>query len=126
MDLFIYTGSGSAGCWIRVHNEELHKLYASLDIRVIKSRRMRCAEPLARMGELRNEYRILVGKREETRPLGRPKCRREDIIRMDLREIWQKIVDWIHLAQDKDQWRAVINTELNFRVPLRSRNFVSR
>jgi hypothetical protein len=64
-------------------------------------------------GEKRNTYRILVGKR----PLGRPRCRWEDNIRMDLREIGWGGMDWIDLAQDTDQWRAFVNTVMNLRVP---------
>jgi hypothetical protein len=68
-------------------------------------------------GERKNAYRILVGKPKGKRPLGRPKCRWEDNIRMDLREIGWGGVDWIDLAQDRDQWRAFVNTVMNLRVP---------
>jgi hypothetical protein len=77
-----------AGEWRKLHNEELHNLYSSpVIIRQVKSRRMRWAEHVARMGEERKVYRVLVGKPEGKRPLGRPRCRWEDGIRMDLREI---------------------------------------
>jgi len=77
-----------AGGWIRLHNEDLHNLYASPNnIRLIKSRRLRWAGHVARMGTLRNAYSIPVGKPECKRPLGRPRHRWEDNIRMDLREI---------------------------------------
>jgi hypothetical protein len=69
------------------------------------------------MGENRNAYRILVGKLEEKRPLGGPRRRWEDIIRMDLREIGWGGMDWIDLAQDGDQWRALVNTVMNLQVP---------
>jgi hypothetical protein len=69
------------------------------------------------MGEKRNAYRILVGKPEGKRLLGRPRCRRVDNIKMDLREIGWDGVDWIDMAQDKDQWRTLVNTVLNLRVP---------
>jgi len=66
------------------------------------------------MGELRNAY-ILVGKPEGERPLGRPRCRLEDNITMNLREIGWEAEEWVHLAQDRDQWRAVVNTVMNLR-----------
>jgi hypothetical protein len=91
------------GGWIKLHNEELHGLYSSPSIiRVIKARRMRWAGHVARMGEVRGAYNILVGKPEGKRPLERPRRRWEDNIKMDLREIGFGDVDWIHLAQDKD------------------------
>jgi hypothetical protein len=106
------------GEWRKLHNEELHNLYSSPGIiRTIKSRRMRWAGHVARMGEKRNAYRILVGKPEERRPLGRPRCRWVDNIKMDLREIGWDGVDWVVLAQDRDQWRALVNTVMNLRVP---------
>jgi hypothetical protein len=69
------------------------------------------------MRKMRSEYRILVGKPEGKRPLGRPKCRLKDNIKMDLWETGLEGVDWIHLARDRDQWRAVVDTVMNFRVP---------
>jgi hypothetical protein len=72
---------------------------------------------VARMGEQRNAYRILVGKPEGKRPLGRPRRRWVDNIKMDLREIGWEGMGWIDLAQDKDQWGALVNTVMNFRVP---------
>jgi hypothetical protein len=69
------------------------------------------------MGEVRGAYNILVGKHEGRRPLGRPRRRWEDNIRMDLREIGFVDVDWIHLAQDRDTWWALVNTVMNLRVP---------
>jgi hypothetical protein len=87
------------GDWRKLHNEELHNLYSSPNIiRMIKSRRMRWAGNVARMGEMRNGYRILVKKPEGKRPLGRPICRWVDNIKMDLREIGCGGVDWIDLA----------------------------
>jgi hypothetical protein len=84
---------------------------------MIKSRRMRWAWHVARMGETRNAYRILVGNPEGRRPLGRPRRRWVDDIKMDLREIGWDGVDWVDLAQDRDQWRALVNTVINLRVP---------
>jgi hypothetical protein len=79
-----------------LHNDELHSLYSSPNIvRVIKSRRMRWAGHVARMEEGRGVYRVLVGRREGKRPLGRPRCRWEDNIRMDLREIGIDEANWI-------------------------------
>jgi hypothetical protein len=101
-----------------MHNEELHNLYSSPNvIRMIKSGRMRWAGHVARMGDLRSAYRILVGKPEGKRPLGRPKRIWMDNIKIDLREVGLDGVDWIDLAQDRDQWRALVNTVMNLRVP---------
>jgi hypothetical protein len=69
------------------------------------------------MGEVRGAYNILVERPEGRRPLGRPRRRWEDNITMDLREIGFGVVDWIHLAQDRDRLRAVVNTVINLRVP---------
>jgi hypothetical protein len=101
-----------------LHNEELHNLYSSPNIiRTIKSRRMRWAGHVARMGERRNAYRILVGKPEGRRSLGRPRRRWVDNIKIDLREIRWNSVDWVDLAQDRVHWRALVNTVMNLRVP---------
>ena len=89
------------GAWRRSHNEELNDLYSSPNIvRVIKSRRMRWAGYVARMGEERGVYKVLLGKPEERRPLGRPRHRWVDNIRMDLQEVGCVCMDWIGLAQD--------------------------
>jgi hypothetical protein len=105
------------GGWRKLHNEELHNLYCSSSIiRIIKSWRMRWAGHIAQMREKRNAHRILVGKPEGKRPLGRPRCKWEDNIRMDLREIRWSGMNWIVLAQDRDQWRALVNTVMNLRV----------
>jgi hypothetical protein len=77
---------------------------------------MRWAGYVARMGEERNVYKVLVGKPEGKRPLGRPRRRWEDVIRMDLREIGLGCVDWIRLAHDRDRWRAVVSAMMNLRV----------
>jgi hypothetical protein len=106
------------GDWRKLNNEELHNLYSPPNIiRTIKSRRMRWTGHVARMGETRNAYRILVGKPEGKRSLGRPRRRWVDNIKMDLTEIGWYGVDWIELAQDRDQWRALVNTVMNLRVP---------
>jgi hypothetical protein len=106
------------GEWRKLHNEELHDLYSSPSIiRIIKSRRMRWVGLVARMGEKRNAYRLLVGKPEGKRPLGRPRRRRVDNISMDLGEVEWGDVDWIGLAKDRNRWRALVNSVLNFRVP---------
>jgi len=85
-------------------------------VRVTKSRRMRLAGHVERMGEGRGVYRVLVGKPEGRRPLGRPRRRWEDI-RMDLREVGCECVDWMELAQDRDRWRALVSAVMNLRVP---------
>jgi hypothetical protein len=106
------------GEWKKLHNEELRDLYSSPSIiRIIKSRRMRWAGHIARMGEKRNVYRLLVGKPEGKRPLGRPRYRWMDNIRMDLGEVGWGDVDWIGLAKYKNRWRALVNSVLNLRVP---------
>jgi hypothetical protein len=104
--------------WRKLHNEELRDLHSSPSIiRIIKSRRMRWAGHVARMGEKRNAYRLLVGNPEGKRPLGRPRRRWVDNIRMDLGEVGWSDVDSFGLAQDKNRWRAVVNSVLNLRVP---------
>jgi hypothetical protein len=104
--------------WRKLHNEELHNLYSSPSIiRMIKSRRMRWAGHVTRMGEARNAYRILVGKPEGKRSLRRPRHRWVDNIKMDLMGVGWDGIDWIDLAQDKDQWRALVNTVMSLRVP---------
>jgi hypothetical protein len=106
------------GEWGKLHEEELHDLYSSLSIiRIIKARGMRWVGHVARMGKKRNAYRLLVGKPEGRRPLGRPRRRLLDNIRMDLVEEGWGDVDWIGLAQDRDRWRALVNFVLNFLVP---------
>jgi hypothetical protein len=104
------------GGWRKLHNEELHGLYSSPSIvRVIKARMMRWVGHVARMGEVRGAYNILVGRPKGRRPLRRPRSRWEDNIKMDLREIGFGDVDWIQWAQDR--LRALVNTVINLRVP---------
>ncbi|KAJ4450328.1 hypothetical protein ANN_01748 [Periplaneta americana] len=92
------------GEWRKLHNTELHALYSSPDIiRNIKSRRLRWAGHVGRMGESRNAYRVLLGRPERKRPLGRPRRRWEDNIKMDLREVGYDGRGWVNLAQDRDQ-----------------------
>jgi hypothetical protein len=90
----------------------------------MKSRRIIWAGHVACMEEMRNAYKILVVNPEGKRPLGRPGNRLEDI-RMDLRERGLEGVDWIHLAHDRDQWRALFNTTMNVRVPLKEGNYLT-
>jgi hypothetical protein len=105
------------GGWRKLHNEELNGLYSSPStVRVIKARMMRWAGHVAHMGEVRGAYSILVGSPEGRRPLGRPRRRWEDNIKMDLREIGFGDMDWIHWAQDRDRWRALVNAVMNLRV----------
>jgi hypothetical protein len=109
---------GATGVCRKLPNEELRDLYSSPNvIRIIKSRRMRWAGHVARMGEKTNMYRLLVGKLEGKRPLGRPRRRWIDNIKMDLLEIGLNVVDWIDLAQDRYRWRALVNSVMNLRVP---------
>ena len=86
-------------------------------IRSLKSKRLRWARNIARMEESRNAYRVLVGKPGGKRPLGRPRRRWEDNIRMDLREVGCDPGEWIDLAEDRDQWRAYVWAVMNLRVP---------
>jgi hypothetical protein len=106
------------GEWRKLHNEELHNLYSSPSIiRIIRSRRMRWEGHVARMGEKRNVYRLLVGKPEGKRPLGKPRHRWINNIKIDLLGIRLSDVDWIGLAQDRYRWRALVNSVMNLRVP---------
>jgi hypothetical protein len=106
------------GSWRKLHNDELHSLYSSPNsVRVIKSRKMRWAGHVARMGEGRGVYGVLVGRPEGKKPLGRPRHSGEDNIKLDLSEIWVDGANWIQLAQDRVQWRAFVNTIMNLRVP---------
>jgi hypothetical protein len=105
------------GGWRKLHNEELCDLYPPPSItRVIKSRRMSCSGHVARMGEKRNVCRLLGGKPEGERPLGRPRQRWVDNIKMDLGDLGWNDVYWIGLAQDRDKWRALVNAVMNFWV----------
>ena len=104
--------------WRKLHNEELNDRLSSPNIvRVIKSGRVRWAGHVARMGERRDLCRVLVGKLEGKRPLGRPRLRWEDNIKMDLQEVGCEDRDWIDAAQDRDRWRAVVKVVMNVRVP---------
>ena len=105
------------GEWMRLHNEELNDLYSSPNIvRVIKSRRMKRAGHMAHMGEEKGVYGVLVGKPEGRRPLGRPRRRWADNIKMDLQQMGCGYMDWIGLAQDEDRWRTLVSAVMNLRV----------
>ena len=109
---------GVTGEWRKLHNEDLNDLYFSPNIvRVIKSRRLRWAGHVARMGEGRVVHKVLVGKPEGKRPLGRPRHRWEGNIKMDFEEVGRGCGDWMELAKDRDRWRALVSTVMNFRVP---------
>jgi hypothetical protein len=104
------------GGWRELHNEELHNVYSSPSIiRLIKGDEM--GGSYSKNGEKRKGYRILVGNPEGKRPLGRKRRRWVDIIKMNLREIGWVGMDWIDPAEDRDQWRPLVNTVMNLRVP---------
>jgi len=106
------------GEWRKLHNEGLNDLYCSPNtVWMIKSSRMRWTGHVARMGERRGVYRVLVGKPDRKRPLGRPRRRWEDNIKMDLQEVGCGGMDWIRLVLARDFCRALVNALMNFRVP---------
>ena len=112
--------------WRKLHNEEINDLYSSPNIvRMMKSRKIRWAGNVTRMEEKRGVYRILVGKPEGKRPLGRPRRKWEDNITMDLEEVVCGGMDWIELAQYRDRWRALVNAVMNLWVPLNAENFLT-
>jgi len=106
------------GEWRKLHNEELSDLYSLPNIvRVVKSRGMRWAGHVARMGEGISVHRIVVGKTEGKRPLGRPRRRWEDNIKMDLQGVGGGCGDWMELVQNRERWRTLVSTVMNLRVP---------
>ena len=111
--------------WRKLHIKAHRDLYSLPNIvRVVKSRGMSWAGHVARMGAGRGVDRVLVGKPEGKRPLGRPRRRWEDNIKVDLQEVGRG-GDWMELAQDRHRWRALVNTVMNFRVPNSERNFLT-
>jgi hypothetical protein len=105
------------GEWRKLHNEELNDLYSLPNfVRVVKSRRMKWAGHVVRMEE-RGVHGVLVRKPEGKRPLGRPRRRSGDNIKMDFQEVGCGGGDWIELAKDRDRWRAIVSTVKNLRVP---------
>jgi hypothetical protein len=103
-----------AGEWRKLNNEELNDLYSSLNIvRVIESSRMRWVGHVARMGESRGVCRVLVRTPEGKRPLGRPRCRCVDNIKMDLQEVGCEVIDWIDLAEGRHRWRTLVKAVMD-------------
>jgi len=106
------------GEWRKLHHEATNDLYSSsIFVRVIKSRRMRWEGDVARMRERRGAYRVLVGKPENKSLPGRPRCRWEDNIKIDLKEVACGVMEWIGLVQDRDRWRTLVIAVMNLRVP---------
>jgi hypothetical protein len=108
------------GGWRKLHNKKIHDLYSSPSIIImIKSRRMRWEGHVARIGEKRNEYRLLIGKPKGVRPLGKSRCRWVIDIKMDIGKMGRGGggVDWIGLTQDRDKWSALVNVVMNLGVP---------
>jgi hypothetical protein len=116
--VFVPKRNEVTGEWRKLHNEELNDLYSLPNIVwVVKLRRMRWAGHVTHMGEGREVRRVLAGKPEGKRPLGRPRCKWEDNIKMDLEEVGEGRGDWMELAQDRDRWRALVSMVKNLRVP---------
>jgi hypothetical protein len=105
------------GSWRKLHNDELHRLYSPNIVRVIKARRMRWVGHVARKGEGRSLYRVLIGRLEGKSLLVRPRSRWKNNIKMDIREIGINGANWIRLAQDMARWRTFVNTVMNLRIP---------
>ena len=105
------------GEWIKLHNEKLNDLSSPNMIWGIKSRRMKWPEHVELMVERGGVYRVLVGKPERKRPLGRPRRRGENTSKMDLQELGFEGMDWIDLDQDRDSWRALVNAVMKLMVP---------
>jgi hypothetical protein len=105
------------GEWRKLNSEELNDLYSPTIVLVMKSRRMRRVGHVAHMGEGRGMYRVLEGKPEGKRSLGRPRHRWEDNIKADLQEVGCGGMDWIELAQDRHRWQILVNAVMKLQVP---------
>ena len=124
--IFVHKRDEVTRKWRKLHNEELNDLYCSPNnVQVIKLRRLRLEGHVVCMGERRGLYRVLVGKPEGKRPLGRLRCRWEDNIKMDLQEGGCGGMDWIELAQDRDRCWALVNAVMNLWVPYNAENFLT-
>jgi hypothetical protein len=111
-------GAREQGTEEKLHNQEFNDMYCSPNnVLVIKPRRTRWAWHVARKGERRGVYRVLVAKPEGRRPPGRTRRRWDDNINMDLQEVGSGCTDWIDLAQNRDRWRALVNAVMDLRTP---------
>jgi hypothetical protein len=123
MRIFVLKRADVTGGWRKLHNEELHNLYISPDISMIRSRTIKWERQVVHMGEMRNAYKILAGKCEGNRPLARLRRRWDDDTKTDVRETMWHGVDWIHLTRYMIQWWASVNLVMNLPYSIKGDEF---